>query len=121
MNGDNEFEKFMDENHGDGEGGVNPSCHHRLMLEVISDRAETINNMFNATTEFLSAVNSVDSEKRSPASVSPNTVKQAEDFLTYLMKEAKTSIHQSDYLVSRILDDYDPLEDENDGESKNKE
>ena len=111
--GDREFESFMDENHGDG--GVNPTCHQRLMLEVISDRAETINNMFNATTEFLSAVNSVDSKKLSPASVSPNTVKQAEEFLTYLMKEAKTSIQQSDYLVSRILDDFDPPEDgEND-------
>jgi hypothetical protein len=119
MNGDKEFEKFFEENHGDGEG-VNPACHQRLMLEVISDRAETVNNMYNATAEFLSAMSSTDPKKVNPASIGPATVKQAESFLVYLMEQAKISVQQSDYLVSRILDGFEPPEEGESDDSKPK-
>lgn len=107
--GDKDFEKFFDENPGDGnlghEDGVNSNCHYRLMLDAISDRADTVANMYNSTTELLTAF-----IKNIPPDL--NIVKKMEEFLIYLMEQAKVTVDQSDYLISRIMNGFSP-EDEN--------
>ncbi len=109
--GDKEFEKFFEENHGgDGEDGINPSCHQRLLLEAISDRADTINNMYNTTAEFLS--NSTKSDPKTAVPLELKTIRSAEVFLVYLMDQAKIIVEQSDYLISRITDGFDSDEED---------
>jgi hypothetical protein len=114
--GDEDFEKFFDENPGEGHHGdeINSGCHYRLMLDAISDRADTVANMYNSTTEILSCF----TKDTIPPDLS--TVKKMEEFLIYLMEQAKVTVDQSDYLISRIMDGFGP-EDEGVGdESKPK-
>jgi hypothetical protein len=117
--GDQEFEKFFKENHGDGEEGINPSCHQRLMLDAISNRADTVNNMYNATAEFLSAVSQSDSSTMTP--IDSSTLKNAQNFLTYLMDQAKITVSQSDYLISRIMDGFPTSEEDGEDDEFKKE
>ena len=105
--GDEDFEKFFDENPGEGNHGhgpdeVNSSCHYRLMLDAISDRADTVANMYNSTTELLTAFT------KDTILPEQSTVKKIEEFLIYLMEQAKVTIDQSDYLISRIMNSFDP-------------
>jgi hypothetical protein len=108
--GDKDFEKFLgsddDPINNNNDQGEEADCHYRLFLEAISDRADTVANLYNSTIELLNLQNKIN--------LFPTTSKFAEieEFLMYLIRQAKVTFGQSDYLISRLMDIYDPDEDE---------
>jgi hypothetical protein len=114
--GDNDFERFLDENQKEGQ---DLNCQYRLILEAISDRADTVNNMFNTTTEFLKSISL--SESKTNLQFKPVTISNAEAFLSYLTEQAKVTIDQSDYLIGQMLKNFINEEDEEEDEEEENE
>jgi hypothetical protein len=108
--GDKEFEKLFNNNDDDQDihEGVNLTCHHRLMFEVINNRTESITDMISSIANFLADINKANTKNL----ISNKTVNTAEDFLNSLITQAKVSIDQTDYLISRIIDELDPDDNE---------
>jgi 3-oxoacyl-[acyl-carrier-protein] synthase III len=81
-------------------------CHHRLLLDTLNSRSNTISNLINCTTNFLFLIN-----KKKPFwskvknDINPETVKKVETYLDYLMEKSKITLNQIDYFVSRTIDE----------------
>jgi hypothetical protein len=98
---DKQFEKMFNDEEG---VEFNNACHKRLLLDAVSKRMDSITELFNASTRYLTEANMEDSK----GLITPASVKKIESFVKYLTKQAEVSTNQMDYLISRLIDDVDP-------------
>lgn len=118
-------------NGGDNEDEINENdifpdefdseCHHRLLLDTLNTRSNTVANLINCMTNFLYSIN----KRKKPFwstvknEINPDTIKKVETYLDYLMDESKITLNQIDYFVSRTIDEtYNDIDEETENVSK---